>query len=164
MSAFELAQLNIARLAAPLDSPLLEDFVNNLDRVNEIAEQSPGFVWRLQTEDGDATAIRHFGDDMLVNMSVWKDVESLHAFVYGAAHIEILRRRREWFEKMRDAFTVLWWVPAGHQPTLDEAESRLEQLKRGGPTAAAFDFRHAYPPPDDLEAAPTSLDDACPAT
>ncbi len=164
MSAFELAQLNIARLAAPLDSPLLEDFVNALDRVNTIAERSPGFVWRLQTEDGDATAIRHFGDDMLVNMSVWKDVESLHAFVYGAAHIEILRRRREWFEKMRDAFTVLWWVPAGHQPTLDEAESRLEQLKRGGPTAAAFDFRNAYPPPDDPEATPSSLDDACPAT
>lgn len=155
MSAFELAQLNIARLAAPLDSPVLEGFVNNLDRVNAIAEQSPGFVWRLQTEDGDATAIRHFGDDVLVNMSVWKDVASLHAFVYGIAHIEILRRRREWFEKMRDAFTVLWWVPAGHQPTLDEAESRLEQLKQGGPTAAAFDFRNAFPPPDDADAAPT---------
>ena len=92
MSSYELAQLNIARLAAPLDSPILADFVNSLDRVNEIAEGSPGFVWRLQTEDGDATAIRHFGDDMLVNMSVWESKQQLYDFVYHSAHLEIMRR------------------------------------------------------------------------
>lgn len=148
MSEFQLAQINIARLAAPIDSPQLEGFVSNLERINALAEASPGFVWRLQTEDGDATSIDHFGPDMLVNMSVWEDVESLKAFTYDTAHAAILRRRKEWFEAMTERYMVLWWVPAGHEPSLAEAEDRLNRLREHGPTREAFTFREPFGPPD----------------
>lgn len=165
MSNHELAQLNIARMLAPLDSPVLADFVANLDRINALAEQSPGYVWRLQTEDGDATALRPFGEEMLVNLSVWKDVESLHNFVYKSAHIEIMRRRKEWFERMREAFTVLWWVPQGHKPTIDEAKAKLTQLRTCGPGPDAFTFKSPYSPPRSVEGRLLSgFDDICPAT
>jgi hypothetical protein len=147
MAALQLAQVNIARLVAPIDSPELADFVANLERFNALAEESPGFVWRLQTEEGDATGIDYFGDDMIVNMSVWKDIESLRNFVYESAHIEILRRRREWFEKMSDSAMVLWWVPEGHSPTLPEADEKLKRLDEHGSTAEAFTFREPYPAP-----------------
>jgi hypothetical protein len=150
MPEVQLAQLNIARLAAPIDSPQLADFVANLERINALAESSAGFVWRLQTEEGDATAIRHFGDDVVVNMSVWEDVESLRSYVYETAHVEILRRRREWFEKSLESHLVLWWVPEGHIPTLHEAEQRLHSLQRQGPGPEAFTFREAFPPPSDF--------------
>jgi len=143
----QLAQLNIATLVAPIDSPELVDFVANLDRVNALAEESTGFVWRLQTDEGDATGIKDFGDDIIVNMSVWQDVESLQQFVYESTHIEIMRRRRDWFEKMRDNYMVLWWIPDGHIPSLAEAEEKLECLKENGPTPDAFSFRQAFDPP-----------------
>ena len=143
----ELAQLNIARLAAPIDSPRLADFVANLERINALAEASPGFVWRLQDEAGDATAIRHFGDDVIINMSVWRDVASLQDYVYRSAHTEVLRRRQEWFEKIRESYLALWWIPAGHKPSLDEAGSRLERLRENGPTAEAFTFNKTFPAP-----------------
>ena len=118
MSRYQLAQVNIATLKAPLDSPVLKDFVDNLDRVNALAEGSEGFIWRLKGEGNDATALRPFGEDIIVNMSVWRDVDSLRKFAYGnAVHVEILKRKREWFTRMKDAYMVLWWVPAGHQPT-----------------------------------------------
>lgn len=146
----ELAQLNIARLAAPIDSPRLADFVANLERINALAEASPGFVWRLKEDPeddaGDATTIRHFGDDVIINMSVWRDVASLQEYVYGSAHTEILRRRKEWFEKIREGYLVLWWVPAGHRPSLDEAETRLESLRKNGPSVDAFTFKKVFPP------------------
>src|SRR5438046_822644 len=108
MSAFELAQLNVGIIKGPMDSPVMADFAANLDRINALAERSPGFVWRLQTEEGNATAIRPFDDaNMLVNMSVWRDIESLNEYVYRSAHMEVLRRRREWFEPMREALLVL---------------------------------------------------------
>lgn len=164
MSKFELAQLNIAAMKEPLDSPSMADFVENLDRINALAESSPGFVWRLQTDDGDATALRPLGDDTLVNISVWEDVEALHAYVYKSAHVEIMRRRNEWFDRMRESHVVLWWVPSGHQPTELEAIERLELLRAEGPTEAAFTFKHAFPPPD---AAPRQVaqrfEDECPA-
>lgn len=147
MSPPELAQLNLARLLAPLDSPQLADFVANLERINALAERSPGFLWRLQTPAGDATAIRHFGDDVIVNMSVWVDVESLRRFVYRAGHAAFLRRRREWFESCRAVNLVLWWVPAGHRPSLTEAEHRLEQLRTHGASREAFSFAQTFPPP-----------------
>lgn len=143
----ELAQLNIAQLAAPIDSPQLVDFVSSLERINALAEASPGFVWRLQDEAGDATAIRHFGDDVIINMSVWRDVASLQDYVYRSAHTEVLRRRQEWFEKIRESYLALWWVPAGHRPSLDEAGSRLESLRRNGPTVEAFSFKKTFTPP-----------------
>jgi hypothetical protein len=165
MSAFELAQLNIGIIKGPIDGPVMAEFVANLEPINALAERTPGFVWRLQTEEGDATAIRPYpeNENMAVNMSVWKDVDSLRLFVFHSAHVAIMRRRREWFEKMDDAFLVLWWVPKGHQPTVEEAKAKLELLRRKGPTAEAFTFRQAYPPPDAPQAAPAEFGDECPA-
>ncbi|MGR8918454.1 MAG: DUF3291 domain-containing protein [Gammaproteobacteria bacterium] len=165
MADYELAQLNIAHMLEPIDSPRLADFVANLDRINALAEQSPGFVWRLQTEEGNATAIRTFGDDMLVNLSVWTDVESLHDYVFKTAHIEIMRRRKQWFARMREAYAVLWWVPAGHRPGPEEAKVRLTHLREYGPGPDAFTFKRPFPPPSAASDTPLApFDDSCPAT
>lgn len=165
MSAYELAQLNVARMKEPLESPTMVDFVANLDRINALAEGSPGFVWRLQTGEGNATALRPLGADTLVNVSVWRDVESLNKYVYQSAHVEIMRRRKEWFERTREAYVVLWWVPRRHRPTVSEAISKLELLRAQGPTREAFTFRHAFPPPDaEQQSAPFGFGDECPAT
>lgn len=147
MTQFNLAQLNIARLRAPLDSPLLADFVANLERINALAEKSPGYVWRLETDEGDATAIRPFGEEYIVNLSVWEDIESLRHFVYRSAHTEIMRRRKEWFERMTDAYAVLWWTRAGELPSESVARKKLLTLRNSGPTAAAFTFKQPFPPP-----------------
>ncbi|MDH1557760.1 DUF3291 domain-containing protein [Pseudomonas chengduensis] len=147
MSAYHLAQLNIAWMKTPLESPEMADFVANLERINALAEGSPGYVWRLQDEAGDATAIRPFGDEVLVNMSVWQDVQSLSDYVYKSAHTEMLKRRREWFERVEQAHQVLWWVPAGHRPSVVEAVERLAHLREYGATAQAFTFRHAFAAP-----------------
>lgn len=164
MSAYQLAQLNIARAKASLQSPIMADFLANLDRINALAESAPGFVWRLQTEEGDATALRPLDPDTLVNMSVWRDVASLNAFVYRSNHVGIMRRRKEWFERMVEAYMVLWWVPSGHYPTIQEALARLEHLRAHGPTPHAFTFRTAYAPPDAAADSPLGpFPDACPA-
>jgi hypothetical protein len=149
MPGFQLAQLNVASMKEPLGSPSMADFVANLERINALAEQASGFVWRLKDESGDATAIRPFGENMLVNMSVWSDVAALHRYVFETVHVEILRRRREWFERMEEAHAVLWWVPAGHRPTLQEAAARLVHFRAHGATAHAFSFKTACPPPVD---------------
>ena len=165
MSAYELAQMNVAIMKAPLDSPLLADFVANLDRINALAERSPGFVWRLQTEDGDATALRPLGNDALVNMSVWRDTESLNQYVYRSAHVEVMRRRKEWFARTREAYVVLWWVSKGHRPSVDEGIARLELLRAHGPTVEAFTFRDAFLPPDATASQSTpGFADECPAS
>ncbi len=148
MAAHHLAQVNIALPREPLDAPLLADFVAALDPVNAAADGAPGFCWRLQTEDGDATGIRAFGDDrLIVNLSVWESVEALRAFVSGAQHLAVLRRRRTWFERMAESHLALWWVPAGHEPRVREAEQRLALLRRDGPSPAAFTLRRRFPPP-----------------
>ncbi|SEO89367.1 DUF3291 domain-containing protein [Aquisalimonas asiatica] len=147
MSGYELAQLNVAVLKDSLESPLLADFVANLDPINALAEDTPGFLWRLETEEGDATALRPLGDDMIVNMSVWEDIESLHGYVYRSAHAAIMARRKEWFHRMAEAYSVLWWVPAGYRPSIDEALERLDALRRHGPHAQAFTFRKPFPAP-----------------
>jgi hypothetical protein len=144
LSAYHLAQLNIAWMKAPLASPQMADFVANLERINALAEGSPGYIWRLQDEAGDATAIRPFGDEVLVNMSLWRDVQSLSDYVYKSAHTEMLKRRREWFERVEQAHQVLWWVPTGHRPSVDEAAERLAHLREHGATEHAFTFRHAF--------------------
>ena len=166
MSAYELAQLNIGIVRGAMDSPVMAEFVANLARINALADAAPGFVWRLQTEAGDATAIRPFDDEnLLVNMSVWRDVESLLQFVYHSAHLEILRRRREWFERMGEAYMVLWWVPRGHRPSLPEAVSRLEALRERGPHREAFTFRQTFRPPDAATDAPgRAFAEECPAS
>ncbi|WP_055585377.1 DUF3291 domain-containing protein [Peterkaempfera griseoplana] len=145
---YELAQVNIARLLAPLDSPRLADFTAALDPVNALAEGADGFVWRLKTEDGDATAVRVFDDDwLIVNMSVWRDPQALLHFVYDTAHREVLKRRREWFAKETEAMVALWWVPAGQRPTVADAEERLRSLRTHGPTPDAFTLREILPAP-----------------
>jgi len=163
-SRYQLAQLNIARLKAPLDSPELKDFVDNLDRINELADNSPGFVWRLTGDGNDATALRPMGEDVIVNMSVWRDVESLKNYVYRSPHVEILKRKREWFTRMAESPFVLWWVAAGHQPTLTEAANKLILLREKGPSPEAFTFVSAFAAPDAAQAnAPFSFRDTCPA-
>jgi hypothetical protein len=164
MTNYVLAQLNIAVMKEPLDAPGMADFVNNLDRINALAEQSPGFVWRLQTDEGDATALRPLGEKTLVNVSVWENVEALNQYVYKSAHVEIMRRRKEWFERMQEVFVVLWWVEQNHRPSAEEAIARLEHLRNHGPTATAFTFRQAYPAPDKLAAdIPSQFQGECPA-
>jgi heme-degrading monooxygenase HmoA len=160
---YVVAQVNIGRLVAPLDSPQLADFAAALDPVNAVADGAPGFVWRLQTEDGNATVLRVFEDDaegadggILINMSVWESVEALAAFVYGEAHRAVLRRRREWFEQLKDAYTALWWVPRGHIPTVREAEDRVKHLRAHGPTPHAFTFKERFPAPGSADFGPVS--------
>ena len=161
MTDWHLAQLNIGRTVAPLEDEQLRGFVEQLEPINALADAAPGFVWRLQTEDGDATALR-FGDGFLVNMSTWESIETLGDFVFRSAHVEVMRQRRKWFVPMREVFACLWWVPAGTVPTIAEAEVRLAALAADGPTEFAFTFRTPFPPP--LGAAvETSPDWLCPA-
>jgi len=163
--SWQLAQVNIGRLQAALDAPQLRPFMEALDRVNAAADHSPGFIWRLQTEDGNATAVQAFtwdaGDSVgvIINMSVWTDVEHLTAFVLSDAHRAILRRRREFFERMPEAYLACWWVAAGHMPTTDEAEERIRHLRAHGPTPYAFTLRHHYPPPDAAQPHQPQLND-----
>ena len=147
-ASFHLAQVNVARMREPLDRPSMQAFVEGLEPINALADASPGFVWRLQTDDGDATALRVFDDDMMiVNMSVWDSIESLGAFVFRSDHASYLRRRSEWFEKLAEASTALWWIPAGEVPTIEDAKTKLESLRARGSTHEAFAPRDAFPPP-----------------
>lgn len=164
MSKYELAELNIARLKAPLESPLLADFVANLDRVNAIADASDGFRWRLVGDGGNATSLRPFGNDVIVNMSVWRDLESLRKYVNDPSHMEIMKRRREWFVRASEAYAVLWWVAAGHRPTISEAADRLECLRRQGSSPAAFTFSTAFAAPDAANPSERALTRDCEVT
>ena len=142
---FHLAQLNIARMLAPIDSPVMADFVANLDRINGIAENSTGFVWRLKDDSNNATSIRIFDDDFLiVNMSVWQSVDALFQFVYQSGHLEIFKRRTEWFEKMPEMHMVLWYVPVGSTPSVADAVERLTHLRLQGETPYAFSFKKRF--------------------
>ena len=147
MAEFHLAQFNMAQLLAPLDSPQLADFVGALERINALADDSPGFVWRLQGDGGDATSLRPFGEDVIVNMSLWESVETLFDFVYRTAHAPVMAKRRQWFAKPDGVYTVLWWVKAGHLPTVEDARARLDILQRKGPSPAAFTFKTRFPAP-----------------
>lgn len=147
MSDWQITQLNIAHMLAPEDSPQLAEFFANLDRINALADQAPGFVWRLQDEEGSATSFRPFAADELVNMSVWVDIESLHNYVYRSAHIEIMAKRKQWFELLREAYSVLWWIPANTIPTIEQAREKLDLLRLKGPSSEAFTFKSAFPSP-----------------
>ena len=137
-----LAQLNIAKAKAPLDDPLMQEFMDNLDPINAIAESSSGFIWRLKDESGDATSIQVFDDpSLIVNMSVWESIESLKDFMFKTHHLDFLKRKNEWFEKIAEANHVLWWVPAGHEPNVIEAKERLLHLREQGESDHAFTFR-----------------------
>jgi hypothetical protein len=149
MTHYHLAQINVARMLAPLDSPQMAPFVALLDPVNQMAERTPGFVWRLKTEEGNATAVQAFEDPMvIVNFTIWESVESLQEFAYKGAHTEPLRRRGEWFEKPTEAHQAMWWIPAGHIPTVHDARERLEFRRRNGDTPVAFSFARRFPAPE----------------
>jgi hypothetical protein len=144
---FHVAQVNIATPKAPVESPQLAAFKAMLDPVNALADAAPGFVWRLQDSSGNATSIAYGGDpSLIVNMSVWESIDALWSFVYSGEHLDVMRRRREWFEPM-DLYMCLWWVRAGHRPTVGEAEERLELLRIDGPTPRAFTFKRRFDPP-----------------
>lgn len=155
MTNFHLAQINVGRLLQPVDHPQIADFKNNLDRINALADGLPGFVWRLVGEGNNATDIQPKPGDPLfaMNMSVWTDMDALAGFVYRSAHRDIMRRRREWFEAMA-VYQTLWWVPAGHTPTIAEGMAKLAEFERLGPTAAAFSFKTPFPAPDGQPAIP----------
>jgi hypothetical protein len=142
-----LAQLNVALGKAVIDSPEMTEVVANLEPINALADAQPGFVWRLQDESGDATSIRAYDDGrMIVNLSVWESIEALWSFVYDSGHLEVMRRRREWFQRLPTAYVVLWWVREGHIPTVDEAIVRLDHLEEHGPSPQAFTFKRRFAP------------------
>ena len=145
-----LAQVNVARALGPMDGPVMAEFQRALDPINLLAERSPGFVWRLQEDAGDATALRVFDDgNVLINLSTWTDVESLKAYTYGSGHARYVKRRKEWFAAFGRPHYVLWWVREGHEPTPDEAKGRLDRLHAHGPQPDAFLFAHPFAPPTD---------------
>ena len=147
MLQWHLAQLNIAHLQDSLESELLTDFVDNLDRINALAEAAPGFIWRFVDADDHNNANHGFDADYILNLSVWESVEALHDYVYRTAHKDILRRKSEWFHRMPRAHMVLWWLPAGDVPSMAQAKNKLEHLQLNGPTQQAFTFRQAFSPP-----------------
>ena len=148
MARYHLAQYNIAWLVAPLDDPRLADFANNIERINRLAEEAPGFVWRHKDEGGDSTSTRVRGDDrILINFSVWESAEALFQYAFYSGHADFYRRRLEWFTHEDSPYAVLWWVPEGHLPTVEEAEAKLLELGANGPTARAFTFKKRFPAP-----------------
>lgn len=152
VNGFHIAQFNIARAKAPLDDPQLADFMAKLDDVNALAESSPGFVWRLKSDSGNATDIRAFEDPrMIVNLSVWTSIDALFDFTYKSAHAPVMNRRREWFERAAGPHLVLWWLAAGTIPSVADAVARLELLTARGPSAAAFTLKARFSPPADLQ-------------
>jgi len=148
MGNHQIAQINVAQAKAEMDSDTMSGFVSRLDEINAIADKSPGFIWRLQTEEGDATSIRIFDDSLLiVNMSVWEDIEALKAFVYKSLHVELIRDREAWFNKLGTAHQALWWIPQSHIPTIQEAKEKLEHIRQHGPSQQAFTFGKYYMQP-----------------
>jgi hypothetical protein len=158
---WHLAQLNIGRIRAPMTDPLMAGFVAELEPVNALADSAPGFLWRLQTEAGDATALRPYDDEtILINMSVWENVEALKTFVYRTHHADVMRQREKWFERLDTYFIVLWWIPAGTIPTVLEAKLRLDHLRQNGESPYAFSLKKVYPPPAGPSRPVTILDKA----
>ncbi|MFI7422282.1 DUF3291 domain-containing protein [Nonomuraea sp. NPDC049684] len=147
-----LAQLNVAHLRAPIDAPQLAEFVALLEPVNAVADEAPGFVWRMKESESDptATVVHDYGDHLLINFSVWESLQTLWDFTYRSVHLGVLRRRREWFLRVAEPYMVMWWVPEGHIPSLAEGMRRLERLRTEGPSPEAFTYKDSY---DSSEAA-----------
>ena len=162
---FHLAQINIALAKAAMDDPLMSGFVARLEDINKLADGSPGFVWRLQTEYGDATALQPYNDDrIIVNMSVWETPEQLKDYVYRSVHSKVMRQRKKWFEKFDKMYYAMWWIPAGHIPTIEEAKERLEYLQKHGESKYSFSFSKLYPSPGENPEDPIiGFADPCPA-
>lgn len=162
MPDWQLSQINIARLVAPQGDPLVQDFFDRLDEVNAMAEASPGFVWRLVGDGNDATDLQPTADpQLIVNMSVWDSAEALFDFVYKSGHTPVMARRRQWFERPAGAYQALWWVPAGHRPSVDEGFAKLWHLDRFGPTAHAFTFKARFSKPSEAHPPGDMQPDRC---
>ncbi|GAB1265372.1 DUF3291 domain-containing protein [Aurantivibrio infirmus] len=147
MSQYQLAQINIAQAKAEMDTKEMSGFVSRLEEINALADKSPGFVWRLQSDAGDSTAIRVFDNPLLlVNMSVWEDITSLKNYVYRSAHVELIQDRDAWFDKIAESHQVLWWIPRGHIPTPEEGKEKLAYLNENGPSKNAFIFAKPFSP------------------
>ena len=145
---YYLAQINIALMKAPLHNPIMSEFATALDKVNLVAESSPGFVWRLKTSSGNATDIKAYSDPrILVNISVWRGIEQLKEYVYKSLHGDFFIRRRQWFEKYQGEHFAMWWIRAKHLPTVEEGKAKLEYLELHGDTPECFTFAKLYPPP-----------------
>lgn len=166
MTEYQIAQVNIGRMRGRLDDPVMAGFVARLAEINALADSSPGFVWRLQTSEGNATYLRPYEDDrILFNMSVWETVEALRHYVYKTVHVELIRKRQAWFEKFAGSYTALWWVPTGHTPAIDEAKKRLAHLDAHGPTQFAFTFTAVFEPDEHFQRTiDWSSFEPCPAT
>lgn len=156
-----LAQINVAQLVAAEGDPRVAGFFANLARINALADAAPGFLWRLATEAGDATDLQPTADPLLiVNLSLWRDAEALFDFVYKSAHTPVMAQRRQWFRRAEGAYQALWWVPAGHRPSVEEGLAKLWHLDRFGPSDRAFTFKARFPkpgqpgPPQDLRPDP----------
>jgi hypothetical protein len=150
MSLYHLAQINIGRMLAPIDDPLMAEFVAQLPAINALADASPGFVWRLQTEAGDATSVKIYDDDkVIVNMSVWESIESLREYAYRSQHTGVMKYRTKWFEKFDGPYMALWWIPAGHVPSPQEGKERLDHLRKHGVSSYAFSFKNVFPAPEE---------------
>ncbi|MBK9926989.1 MAG: DUF3291 domain-containing protein [Anaerolineales bacterium] len=150
MPKYHIAQINIGRILAPIDDPLMAEFVAQLPAINALADASPGFVWRLQTEAGDATNVKVYDDDrIIVNLSVWESIESLREYAYRSQHTGVMKYRTKWFEKFDGPYMALWWVPAGHIPTLEEGKERLDHLRKNGNSPHAFLFKNVFPAPEE---------------
>ena len=164
--SWHLAQVNIARARGAMTDPVMQGFVARLEEINALAERNPGFVWRLQTEDGNATAVRPYPEDngILINLSLWADLDSLREYVFRSAHAEVMRERREWFERFEGVYVALWWVPAGHRPSVEEAVSRIAHLGVHGATRFAFSFAQPFDFHGRALARGRAKDDACPAS
>ncbi len=148
VSAFQLAQANVARARYALDDPRMAGFTSRLEEINELAQRSAGFVWRYRDDSGNATGTRVLDDpDLIFNMSVWESLEALQAFAYRSDHRELLRGKRDWFHPAEAPMLALWWVPAGHLPSVAEGEEALRRIQRAGPTPAAFHFGQLFDPP-----------------
>jgi hypothetical protein len=145
---YQLAQINIAKLIAPITDPLISDFVGQLDMINALAEQSEGFVWRLKDDSNNATNINPFNDRLIiVNISVWESIEDLKNFVYKSHHIKVFADRTKWFEKMQEAHLALWWIEEGKFPSAEEAKEKLLHLRKYGDSVNVFSFKNSIEKP-----------------
>ncbi len=146
MSKYQLAEINIARMkGVNINDPVMKEFVDNLDKVNAIAENSEGFVWRLKDENNNATNFNPYDDEkVIINISVWESIESLEIFMYKTLHSDFLKRRKEWFHKFGEAYFAMWWVPEGQFPTIQEAVYKLDYLQKNGASEFVFDFKNKF--------------------
>lgn len=150
MSTFHLAQVNIAKRLAPMEDPIMQDFINNVERINAIADKSDGFKWRMQDEDKDLAEDIFKDDSLLINISVWENLDALFKYTYDSGHIEVFKRKKEWFSKMKMMHMAFWYVPQGYKPTFEDAKDRLDYLNIYGDTPYAFSFKSKFTPEDAL--------------